>query len=69
MILNGSMYMLRPFDKEGKPVRHQDPQLESTLKEIYEIVSDRSLPPLRPAAERLSSEGGGSNLCRGRAAE
>ena len=46
MILNGSMYMLRPFDKEGKPVRHQDPQLESTLKEIYEIVSDRSLPPL-----------------------
>ena len=46
MILNGSMYMLRTTDREGKPVRHDDGQLQATLKEIYGLVSDPAWPTL-----------------------
>ena len=46
MLLNGSMYMLRTTDSRGVPVRHDDPQLQSTLKQIYDIVSDPAWPRL-----------------------
>jgi hypothetical protein len=43
------MYMLRTTDGQGKPVLHNDPQLQSTLTQIYGLVSDpawRKLPDL-----------------------
>ena len=46
MLLNGSMYMLRTTDSQGKPVLHNDPQLQSTLTQIYDLVSDPAWPQL-----------------------
>ena len=51
------MYMLRPEDSQGQPVRHADPQLASTLREIFALVSETShleLHPLQPKPAALS---------------
>ena len=57
LLLNGSMYMLRPEDSQGQPVRHADPQLASTLREMFALVSETShleLHPLQPKPAALS---------------
>eukprot|EP00965_Chrysotila_dentata_P043924 1459943-Pleurochrysis_carterae.AAC.1 len=39
-LIGGDMYMLRPFKADGEPVYHADPQLRSTLNEIFSLVTE-----------------------------
>jgi len=41
MVLNGSLYKLRPHYADGSPVIHSDPMLFGTLKEIFDIVTEQ----------------------------
>lgn len=53
MILNGSIYLLRPYGKDGvTPTRRADQQLAATLRQIWEIARDPTLPKL-PDLEML----------------
>ena len=47
MILNGSIHLLRPYGADGvTPTRRADPQLVATLRQIWDISRDPTLPTL-----------------------
>ena len=41
MILNGSLYKIRPRYPDGKPVEHSDPPLQAMLREVYDLAQEQ----------------------------
>ena len=41
MILNGSLYKLRPRYADGRPVEHSDPPLQAVLREVFDLVHEQ----------------------------
>ena len=41
MILNGSLYKLRPRYSDGRAVEHSDPPLQAVLREVFDLVHEQ----------------------------